>query len=133
MIELEKTAAGMVEDAIQDNANIPAMGFLDEDIKCFPATQQRINQVIVMRVVAMVGSRLKDRVEVDGIDPQVLQVVQFFIDTQKVSTFETLYCWGRVPWFHVIRLDNFLTMRKAVRENLVKNCIFNPLRGVIEF
>ena len=63
MVELEKSPAGMVEHAIQHDPDPPPVRFFEQPGKGLVSPQQRINLVIIMRVVAVAGCRLEDRVE----------------------------------------------------------------------
>ncbi len=58
VIELEESPAGMVENTIQDNANIPAVGFFQQSIECGSATQQGVDLHVVMGVIAVVARQI---------------------------------------------------------------------------
>ena len=62
----------MVEDAVEDDADaarLHAASTLERRV----AAQHRIDLIVVVGVIAVVGGRLENRVEVDGVDAQVLQ------------------------------------------------------------
>ena len=61
----------MVEDAIQDHANAAAVRGIKQRAECRVAAEHRVHLVIVVRVIAVVRPRAEDRVEVDGVDPQL--------------------------------------------------------------
>ncbi len=76
VIELEESTAGMIENAIQYNTHISAMDFFQQFLESFIATQHRVNLEVIMGMIAVVTGRLKDRIEIDCIHPQILQVIQ---------------------------------------------------------
>ena len=78
VIELEKASAGVVEHSVQDDADTSGMGGVQKLAEsCVPA-QEGIYPIVIVGVIAVVGRGLEDRVEVDGGDAQVHQVVQMF-------------------------------------------------------
>jgi len=43
----------------------------------------------------------KNRGEVDRVDPQILEIIQLFIYTNKVTTLEAIAGDGRIPGFYM--------------------------------
>ena len=82
VVELEKAAAGVIEHAVQHDANVPGMGLADQFPQSGVAAQQRIDFLVIVRVVAMIAGRLEDRVQIDRVDAEVGQVVQVLGDAQ---------------------------------------------------
>jgi hypothetical protein len=78
MVKLVQTPAGVVEDAIEHHADPAGVSRVQQFAKRAISPQDRIHPVVVVGVIAVVGRRLEDGVEVDGRDPQCLQVIQPF-------------------------------------------------------
>ena len=72
MVAVEDGAVGrhVVEDAIQHDAHAALFGVLDQVLPILLCAEVGINLVVVLRVVAMVGARIEDRVEVECVDAQ---------------------------------------------------------------
>jgi hypothetical protein len=75
-VELEETPAGVVEHPVQHDLDTACMRFIKQRPQRGVAPKQRIHVVVVVCMVAMVRRRLKYRVEVDRVDPQVRQVIK---------------------------------------------------------
>ena len=71
-MELEEAPAGVVEDAVEHDADAPGVGLVDQPPERGVAAQHRVDLLVVVRVIAVVRRRLEDRREVDGVDAQVL-------------------------------------------------------------
>jgi hypothetical protein len=56
VVELEETAAGVVEYAVQHHTDITAVGFRQQSVEGRAATQQRVDLVVIVGVVAVIGS-----------------------------------------------------------------------------
>src|SRR5207302_5899681 len=63
VVELEEAAACVVEDAVEYNPYTPRVGSIEQRAQGSVAAEQRVDVVVVVGVVAVVGRRLKDRVE----------------------------------------------------------------------
>ena len=70
MVELVKTAADMVEHAVENHLHPPRMRLIQQLPQRRISTQERIHLVVVVRVIAVVGSRLEDGIEIERGDPQ---------------------------------------------------------------
>src|SRR5690606_24352105 len=58
VVELEEAATGMVEHAVEDDADAALLARLEESLERVIATQQRVDLVVIVRMVAMVRGRL---------------------------------------------------------------------------
>ena len=120
-----------------------------------PQPQQRlvtakllVNVAIILRIVFVHAWRFKHRVQVQRRDAERFQVRQFFADTVEIAAVKgrspRLGGQRLVPFFqNNVVTDRMMVInlvligvalfaaRKAVRENLVKDLIVNPLRAVI--
>jgi len=68
MVKLIKAAPHVIEYAVQNHTDMALMSFRQEFSKGFIATQQRVHLEIIVRIVAVVGGGLENRVQVDRID-----------------------------------------------------------------
>ena len=66
----------VVEHRVQDDAHPPFVGLLDEFLERDVGTESRVDLVIVLDVVFVVGDRAEDRCQVKGVHPQVFQVIE---------------------------------------------------------
>ena len=135
MVKLPKTAAGMVEDTVQHHADAAFVGFIQQEAQGFIAAQQWVYIIVIVGMVAVIGRRGKDRVEVNGSDPQVFQVIQFFGYAIQVAAFKAILGWGRVPGFeaqawHPFAPPNYggVAAGEAVGKDLVENGVLYPVR-----
>src|SRR5262245_51874438 len=116
-----KAATHMIEDAIEDDANVASMGFVDQGAEGVVTAEERVDGEEVGRVVAMVGGGPENGVEVDGADAKVGEVVELLHDTEEVAALEAVPCRGRVPRFEVSGLGNIGAGGETVGENLVED------------
>ena len=79
---------GVVEDAIEDHPHPAVVGAVEQLAERGVAAEQGIDREVVVRVIAVVGGRLEDRRQVDGGDPQVLEVVEVLHDAAQVAALE---------------------------------------------
>ena len=108
--EWEEAPAGMVENAIQNDAYSTLMCRIQEGLKSFISSEEGINQVIIVRVIPVVGSRLEDRIEIDRIDAKVFEVIQLFVNPIR-SPLCNRDSGGAVPFFEKLGLSTLRTQR----------------------
>ena len=70
----------MIEHAIQHNAHAELIGMLDQIVEILLGAEVRIDLEIILRIIRVIGARIEDRVEVQRIDTERLQIFQFLID-----------------------------------------------------
>ena len=75
----------MVEHSVQHHPHAPTVGLVAQTGEVGVGAQHGVDLVIVGGAVAVVLRRLEDGVEVDGLYPQLLQVVQLFDDPPQVA------------------------------------------------
>ncbi len=131
-MEGPEAAAGVVEDAVQHDVHVPGVGRVEQLAQRCVAAQQRVDLHVVKRVIAVVGGRCKDRVQVDGVDAKFLQVVEAIDNAVQVAPLEALLLRRAAPRLeaearHVRRAR---AARKAVGEYLIKYCVFHPVWSV---
>src|SRR5258708_5050099 len=125
IVKVEIAPTGVIEDAIQHDLHAALVEFVAQCIKGFVPTQQRINLIIVMGMVAVIAGTLEDGREVDRVYAEFLQVIEMFDHTVQVTAFVTLTCWQAVPRFEIMRLEYLIRFGETVRKNLVEDGVFD--------
>ena len=105
------------------------MSLLDQAVKIFKRAEHRVNFEVVHRVVAMVRIALENRAQVNGIDTEARNVFKLVFDACEVSA-EHVLASGLAPPRDKLAYG-MVTLRtaKAVRKNLIEDCVFNPRRS----
>ena len=96
-MKLKEAATGVVEDAIEHDADALGMRCFDQTAQGLVAAQHRIDLVVIVRVIAMVARRLEDRRQVDRVDPQVHQMIQVLDNPPQITAVIALLRGRRVP------------------------------------
>jgi hypothetical protein len=132
VVEGPEAAARVVEDAVENNADVAGVGGVEELAQGVVAAEQGIDLVVVVRVVAVVGRGGKDGVQVEGRDAQVVQIVEIVDDAVEVAALKSLFLGGSAPWLEI----NLLLVRdlpapgKAVGKDLVEDGVLCPVGGI---
>ena len=86
-IAIKNRAVGrhVVEDTVQNDAHSALPGVLDQIVPVFLGPEVRVNLVVVLGIVAVVGRGIEDRVEVNRRDAERLQVIQILVDPLQVA------------------------------------------------
>jgi len=103
----------------------------------------RIDVVIILAVILVVGWGNKQRIEVDDLHPQILQVIQLVPHALQVTAVETAYIHRRrvsapvrnpvyrTPNVDILTLCHIIALvsiAEAVHKDLVHDCALRPLR-----
>ena len=88
-MERPETAAGVVEDAVEDDLHAARVGRVEQLAQRRVAAQQRVDHLVVVRVVTVVGRRGEDGIQVQRRDAELAQVVEMLGDAQQIAAFET--------------------------------------------
>src|SRR5688572_15934473 len=75
----------MIEHAIHYKANSQLIGVFDQILPILLCAKVWVDLVVILGVVGVIGGRVEDRVEIDRIDTQRLQVIQILIHTLEVT------------------------------------------------
>src|ERR1700759_5334188 len=77
---------GMVDDQLGNDAQPTAMGFRDEQFEVLAGAVLRVDVVIIGDVVAVILTRRwVERQQPDGVDPEILDVIQLSGETGEVT------------------------------------------------
>ena len=109
--------------------------------------KMRVDVLVIHYIVFMVGKGGEDRVQVEGIDAQVSQVIQMLGDARQIAAVKNdtgvlILRRGAAPGQGLRTLTAVLiifrarvvggvAIGKAVREDLVKNALLHPGRRVV--
>ena len=96
-MELPETAAGMIEYAVEYHAHIFLVRFIEQFAQGLVAAQERVNVVIVVGVVTVIGCRCKDWREINGVCPKLLDGIKMFGHAAQVAAFESINGRRRIP------------------------------------
>ena len=99
-IKIDAVAAGMGENAIQDNADTQVVSLVTKRLEICFGSQHGVYTLIVSGIIAVVGIGHENGVEVDHLYPQILQIGQLFphaveVAAEKVAAPVAL-CVGRI-------------------------------------
>ena len=82
-VEVAAVGAGVVEHAVQNDADAPGVGLPAQGTEIRLRAQQGVNGPVIRRVVAVVAVGLKNGVEIQRADRQALEIVQLFGDARQ--------------------------------------------------
>ena len=116
----------MIEYAIQHDLDLIAVRHVQKSKEVCHRTQLGINFVIAGGVVPVSGWREENWIQVDGIDAQILQVLNAVNDATKIAALEQVNGRWSTPTLYVGRIILFLAIFKSIWKNLVKNTVLDP-------
>ena len=125
-MERPEPAAGVVEDAVEDDPHAAAVRRVEELAERRVAAEERVDLEVVVRVVAVVGGRLEDRRQVQRVDAERLDVVEVLDDPEEVAALEAVVRRRGVPRLERARLRDPRAARESVREDLVEDGVSDP-------
>ena len=86
-----------------------------------------IDLEIVACVVAMVGRRKKYGVQVECIDAKIQKVIEMPKDSAQVTALESPLGGWCAPFLYIRGIVDSVAIGEAVRKNLVKDGVLNPV------
>ena len=105
----------------------------------------RVNIIIILYIVFMVGRRYKQRIEIDNIYAQVLQIIQFFTNALQITAIKmsdvhivrilipVLYLFCRfvnIKIFIIQHVIRGISIAETVDKYLIENCALCPVRHI---
>ena len=126
----KEAAAGVVEHAVEHDPDAAGMGLVDQSPEGRRSAEHGVDLFVVVRVIAVVGRRLKDRREIDGVDAQVGQVVEVLDDADQVAPLIAVVSRRCAPLVEVARLGHRHAPREAIGKDLVEDRVANPVGSV---
>ena len=107
--------------------------------------EMRIHVIVILAVVFMIGGRHKNRIHIDHLNSQILQIIQFVNNPLQVSAVKIphVHILGRpVPVFHLrhmladiavlpcLHVIGGVSVAETVHVNLIHDRPFCPVRGM---
>jgi hypothetical protein len=119
----------VVEHAVEHHADVAGVGVVEQFAEGVGAAKQGVHLVVVVRVVAVVGRRRKDGVQVEGRHPQVVEVIEGVNDAVEVSALEALLLGRTSPGLegHVLLVLDLPAAGEAVGKDLVEDGVLDPV------
>ena len=148
-VEVAAVVTGVIEHTVQHDAHTASGGFAAQCAEILLAAEQRVDALVIAGVVAVIGIRLKNRVEVNGGNVQALQIIQLGVyaaqrTAEKVVVEYLAVLIGQVDRNIVpvlvqhtrnhafaFRLLGCLVAAEAVRKNVVGDAFTKPARRVV--
>src|SRR3979411_298424 len=87
----------MVEHAVENELHAAPIGRSSKRGESGISAECRINVKIIVRIVTVVRARGKNRVHVDGVHAQRLDIVQFVLDAEQVAAVELVAVLAGAP------------------------------------
>ena len=140
-IEIQAVVPGMIEHAVEHDADAALAALFDEPGKLLFRAERRIDLHKIARIVAVVGEGTEDRVQIQDGDVQTLQVIEFFEDAADIAAEKVVVedlplgvhaiLGGFVPTLvqpFFGRDAHFAAAVKAVGEDLIHDTALQPGR-----
>ena len=96
-MELPEAAAGVIEYAVERHADIFLVRCIEQFAERLVTAQKRINVIVIVGVIAMIGCGCKDRREINGVRSKVFDVVEMFCYTAQIAALESINSRRRIP------------------------------------
>src|SRR5262244_2529593 len=92
-------------------------------------SQDGVNLIIVMRVIAMIRGRLKDGAEIQRVHAEVGEIVKVLDHAQQITPFEAVPGrWG-LPGLQVGWLLDAAAGGKPIGKDMIEHCLLDPVWG----
>ena len=85
-VEINAVASGVAEHAVKQNTDAELPGCTAERAEVLRIPEQRVNVCIIRRVVAVIGMRFKNGVEVHTRYAEALEVRQLLLDSPQIAS-----------------------------------------------
>ena len=127
-MERPEAAAGVVEDAVEDDPHAAGVGRVEQLAQRRVAAEQRVDRQVVVGVVAMVRGGREDRVQIEGVDPEIGQLVESLGHAEQITALVAGVGRWRVPWLQRPWLGDPLARGEPIRKDLVEDGVADPGR-----
>ena len=120
----------MIENPVNDYPDSKRMRFLYQFPKFFIRSQIRRYMAVIQNIVLVVFPRCEDWIDVDTVKAQIMNIIQIFRYPLQFSPEPGLKHNSILPWSFIRRAADASFIRgKTVRENIVDNSMFQPIRN----
>ena len=89
-VEVHAVRRGVIEHAVENDLHAAAVQFRRQRGEGRVAAERRIDVQIVVGVVAVIGAGREDRVHVDGVDAERLDVIEFVLHALQIAAVELI-------------------------------------------
>ena len=142
-IKVAAVTAGVIEHTVQNHADSAGLTGLQQSRQGLFSPQHRVHRFIVPGIIAMIGGRVKHRIEVQGSHAERRKVIQLFRNAVQRSPKEHVVFQaiprmlgkgrrsaGKIRLRHRTRPERHGTAppEKAIRENLIHRLSVKPRR-----
>ena len=127
VVKLPEAAETMVEDTVENDAHILFVRLLEQFVECRLPAQQGVDAEKIKGMVTVVGSRGENRIQIEGGDAQIFEIIQLFCDAVQVPPL------SRARWEGIPRLEQQVpcgiacAFCETIRKNLIKNRVLYPV------
>jgi hypothetical protein len=104
------------------------MAFPDQALENGIVAEIVVDLEIIRGVILVVGGRLENRVEIEGVHSQTLKVIEMIDDALKVPSEEITGLRLSSPLFDAGRVVGRVTVGEPLRENLIPDRVLRPVR-----
>ena len=127
IIKSLKVPSTMIKDTVNNNTDSLPVTALHQLLKLLVRTKAGINMKIVQKIIFMVFPCGKDRIDINGIDTKLCQIIYVFRDPLYGSSKPSMNRFLSIILLCLLPADITSSGGKAVRENIVDHGILNPL------
>ncbi|EEG31653.1 hypothetical protein CLOSTMETH_00688 [[Clostridium] methylpentosum DSM 5476] len=137
LVKIDAVASGVAENSVQDDPNTAFFRLTAEVDKILFCAEQGIDLSVISSVITVVGMRLKNGIEINHCDAELLEIREFFLDSEQVAPKIVAVCdlpllvWEKVGKPSPIRtqftvLGYIRMLHTASAESIGKDLIENP-------
>src|SRR5574344_313804 len=126
----KEVPATMIEYAVDYYTHVPIMYLINEALELLIRTEDRINMVVINKVILMVLTCNKDRVQINSVASKFFYIVEILPYSFYGPTLKALAFFSFVIIEGRDRGDIAFLCCKAIWENVVDNCILCPVRDI---
>ncbi|MNL28997.1 hypothetical protein D3C87_1506680 [compost metagenome] len=119
----------MVEDPVQHHLHAHAVGGLEHAREGRVAAEGRVHVHVVAGVVLVVAAAGEDRVEVEGVDAQLLEVGELLGHPVQVAAHEVVEGRRGAPGRDPLGIVGAIAVGEALGEDLVEDGVLGPVGG----
>ena len=118
----------MIEDTINDNTDPFFMAVLHQFPELFICTKAGIDMIVIHQVIFMIFPCCKDRIDINGIDTKLRQIIYVFCDPLYSSSKLSMNLFLSIVLLRFHSADKTVPGGEAVRKNIIDHGILYPLR-----
>ena len=135
----------MAEHTIQHNADAHRLGLGTKLLQLLIGAQDRIHLVIISCIIMMIAGGLKNRIQIDNRNPQILQIRQLLLNTCQIAAIEII--GNNLLGIHILVVKRLVIPAsmvystlflhqpialavESIWKNLVHNRVAEPIRRI---